>query len=132
MIEKVKSAVTVSMPTGCGHLHVTINLTKLGRPYAHIHLGKNGGCSAAWADTCAELLSLAMRAGESLESISKKLRGARCPQPVTQEGVEYLSCGDALAKALLEFAASPHYKHLTDEGIEAAQKATPPVADEKK
>jgi ribonucleoside-diphosphate reductase alpha chain len=117
MTDKVKHAVTVTVPTGCGSMHVTINLSKQGRPYTSIQLGKNGGCAPSWADTCTELLTLALRSGESLETISKKLRGSRCPTPVVQDSVQYLSCGDALSKALMEFAGLPQFKHLTDAGM---------------
>ena len=65
-----------------------------------IQLGKVGGCASAQLEALARSISVGLRHGISLKTLSKQLKDIRCPQPNFSRGVEYKSCSDAVAKVM--------------------------------
>jgi ribonucleoside-diphosphate reductase alpha chain len=95
---------TSCIRTGCGSLYVTQNYDKEGLFEVFLQLGKAGGCETALTESTGRLISLARRAGVSVEDIIKQLVGIRCPKPCWDKGVQILSCFDAAGKRLADKA----------------------------
>ena len=94
---------TERVKTGCGTLYVTVNEDDEGVCEVFTTIGKAGGCSAAFSEATARMISLALRSGVELEQIVRQLRGIRCPHPVWQNGKLILSCPDAIAMVLQRY-----------------------------
>jgi ribonucleoside-diphosphate reductase alpha chain len=91
---------TRKVSTGCGNLYVTINETDGGPFELFAQMGKCGGCAGSQTEAIGRLVSLALRAGVDAASITRQLRGVRCPSPAWENGKLVLSCADAISKAL--------------------------------
>ncbi|MFY9563950.1 MAG: vitamin B12-dependent ribonucleotide reductase, partial [Limnochordia bacterium] len=68
---------TERVKTGCGTLYVTVNEDDEGVCEVFTTIGKAGGCSAAFSEATARMISLALRSGVELEQIVRQLRGIR-------------------------------------------------------
>ena len=107
---------TSKVPTGCGHLYVTINEDETGPFELFAQMGKAGGCAASQAEAIGRLVSLSMRAGVDSKAIVRQLRGVRCPSPCWDNGSLILSCSDAISKALESYLK---VRQPDDEGVVA-------------
>ena len=91
---------TIKMSTGCGNLYITINEDEGGICEVFGSAGKAGGCAASQIEAVGRLISLALRSGINVNSVTKQIIGIRCPSPVLGVGGQIFSCSDAIAKAL--------------------------------
>jgi len=92
---------THRLKTGCGNLYVTVNVDNGKVHEVFVRLGKAGGCASSQTESLGRLITLAVRAGVSIEEVCKQLQGIGCQQPVfAGEGRKNLSCADAVANAL--------------------------------
>jgi ribonucleoside-diphosphate reductase alpha chain len=91
---------TIAIKTGCGKIYITVNTDDLGVCEVFAQLGKSGGCTAGQIEAISRLVSLCLRSGVAVESITAELKGIRCPSPRIEDKV--LSCADALGKAIEE------------------------------
>ncbi len=91
---------TKRVSTGCGHIYITVNSDERGPCEVFSSLGKSGGCASAQLEAISRLISLALRSGIEPSSISKYLRGIRCPSIVWEDGHAVLSCPDAIGSVL--------------------------------
>lgn len=103
---KVTTGITERVTTGCGYIYVTVNFDDKGICEVFSSLGKAGGCASAQLEATSRLISLALRAGIDVASITKHLRGIRCPSVAWEEGHAILSCADAIASVLEKYIKS--------------------------
>jgi ribonucleoside-diphosphate reductase alpha chain len=98
---KITYGITEKVMTGCGALYVTVNKDKDGKLVeAFASLGKSGGCAMAQNEAVMRLVSLCIRCDIPTSEIVDQLRNIRCPSPSIDDGVEILSCPDAVIKVL--------------------------------
>ena len=90
---------------------MTVNKDENGLCEVFANLGKAGGCPSQSEATC-RASSVALRSGVSPAALVEQLRGIRCPSTCVarreNDGVDVLSCPDAIARAIEEtMAGSP-------------------------
>jgi len=93
---------THRIKTGCGNLYVTLTRDDQGLFEVFSALGKSGQCGMAQLEAICRCVSIGLRSGVDPTIFSKQLKGIRCPAPITSEGVDVLSCADAIATVLEE------------------------------
>jgi len=93
--------VTVSIPTSCGTLYVTVNHDLKGICEVFMRIGKSGGCTSSHMEALGRMVSIALRANVSLDDVIGQLTGLRCSSPTHLDGKQILSCSDAVAQALI-------------------------------
>jgi len=90
---------------GCGTLFVTVNRDEHGLCEVFANLGKAGGCPSQSEATC-RAVSAALRSGVDPAVLMEQLKGIRCLSTSVarkdNQGVNVLSCPDAIAKAIEE------------------------------
>ncbi len=108
--------VTERITTGCGKLYVTINSDEYGICEVFAQMGKAGGCAYSQIEATSRLISLALRSGVKVEYIVKQLMGIRCPSPVWHNGQLVVSCSDAIAKVINNYAKTGVVPVLSEMG----------------
>jgi ribonucleoside-diphosphate reductase alpha chain len=101
---KVLDGRTIKMETGCGTLYITINEDQDGFFELFSTMGKAGGCAASQCEAIGRLVSLAWRSSIPTEEMVKQLSGICCHKHIGVGNDKILSCADAIAKAIREFA----------------------------
>ena len=114
---KVTKGVTERVTTGCGYIYVTVNFDEKGICEVFSMLGKAGGCASAQLEATSRLISLAVRSGIDLSSVSKHLRGIHCPSVAWEEGRAIFSCADAIASVLEKYTKDKETDTSKDFGV---------------
>ena len=115
---------SIKFRTGCGSLFVTVNRDSAGLCEVFANLGKAGGCPSQSEATC-RTVSIALRSGVDPKELIEQLRGIRCLSTAMarrKNGVNVLSCPDAIARALEEAAG---VKSDDDTGVSPVGRACP-------
>ena len=96
-MEQVESD-TTRWETLCGSLYITQTYDENGRhAEVLIEMGKAGGCSKAWLQAIAGLISLVFKLNGSYMEVVKILQDVKCPSPFVHAGEKFDSCIDAIA-----------------------------------
>lgn len=90
---------TTKFRVGCGNLFVTANGDERGLCEVFTTPGRTGGCPSQ-SEATSRLVSIALRAGVPIADIVHQLKGVACRSCIKKEGVEVLSCADAIGQAL--------------------------------
>jgi ribonucleoside-diphosphate reductase alpha chain len=91
---------TTKIKTGYGHLYVTVTEHD-GRPFeVFATIGKSGRSTTAKTEAIGRLVSLALRAGVTVDKIVDQLKGIGGEHPIFQDGGLVLSIPDAIARVL--------------------------------
>jgi ribonucleoside-diphosphate reductase alpha chain len=94
------SGFTTKTKTGYGHLYVTVTEFE-GRPFeVFATIGKSGRSTTAKTEAIGRLVSLALRAGVTVDKIVDQLKGIGGEHPIFQNGGLVLSIPDAIARVL--------------------------------
>ena len=118
---------TVSNNIGCGKLYVTVNSDEHGICEIFTNTGKSGGCPSQ-SEATARMISIALRSGVPISEIIYQLKGIRCSACIRKNGVDVLSCPDAIARTLesveiqngnsiSSFKSITYNKKLNNDGI---------------
>jgi ribonucleoside-diphosphate reductase alpha chain len=100
----------------CGKLYVTVNSDEKGICEVFTNTGEEG--CAALSEALSRLISVSIRAGIDITSITHQVLGIRCITCIADRDTRVLSCPDAIGKALefsqngtnkfdLDFAGGP-------------------------
>ncbi len=111
---------TTKTKTGYGHLYVTVTEHE-GRPFeVFATIGKSGRSTTAKTEAIGRLVSLALRAGVTVDKIVEQLKGIGGEHPIFQDGGLVLSIPDAIARVLekryLSGKNAPRH-HKTEYGL---------------
>lgn len=110
---KVTKGITERVNTGCGYIYVTVNFDDEGICEVFSSLGKAGGCASAQLEAICRLISLALRSGIEISSITKQLRAIRCPSVAWEQGKLVLSCADAIGSVLEKYVSNDPSDNVT-------------------
>jgi len=94
--------VTEKIKIGCGNLYVSVNADEEGICEVFTNTGRAGGCSSQ-SEATARLISIALRSGLSVDTITEQIKGIRCPACMRREGVKATSCPDAIASVIKKY-----------------------------
>ncbi len=122
---------TVQVETGRGKIYVTLSFTSDGHPFElFTNHGKAGGNDSAMAEALSRMISLGLRTGVSPTDVIDQLINI-VDVPVWDRGRQILSVPDAIAKVMLEHAATPPKGTLAP-GVDPVQTALlePPKSNE--
>lgn len=100
---EVTRGVTQKIKIGCGNLYVTVNYDDDGICEVFTNLGRAGGCPSQ-SEATSRLVSMALRSGMDHKIVVEQLRGIRCHSTLRRQGVNVLSCPDAIGRAIEQVA----------------------------
>ena len=93
---------TEKIKIGCGNLYVSVNEDEKGICEVFTNTGRAGGC-ASQSEATARLISIALRSGLCVDTITEQIKGIRCPACIRREGVNVTSCPDAIAIVIKKY-----------------------------
>ena len=105
----VTHGLTEKVAIGCGNLYITVNYDENGICEVFTNTGKAGGCPSQ-SEATARLVSIALRSGMDVKTLTSQLRGIRCPSTIRQPGMKCTSCPDAIARVIEKVVASSEYQ----------------------
>ena len=118
---EVTQGVTQKIKIGCGNLYVTVNYDENGICEVFTNVGRAGGCPSQ-SEATSRLISMALRSGMDIKVIIEQLRGIRCHSTLRRQGVNVLSCPDAIGRALEQVMNMQNGKGLMPVGCEKVSK----------
>jgi ribonucleoside-diphosphate reductase alpha chain len=100
--QTLTTGTTEKVKIGCGNLYITVNSDDQGICEVFTSLGRAGGCPSQ-SEATSRLISLGLRSGIDVSEIVEQLKGIRCLSSIKKEGVEVLSCPDAIGRAIKRY-----------------------------
>jgi ribonucleoside-diphosphate reductase alpha chain len=97
---KITNGITERLRLTCGNMYITINYNDGEIFEVFATIGKAGGCTTCQLYALTTAVTMGIRYGVPIDVYIKKLAGSRCPSISTEDGVEYLSCVDAIGQVL--------------------------------
>ena len=90
--------------TGCGHLYITVNNDRDGKPVeVFVQSSKSGGCSAN-TEAIGRLTSSMLRSGMNVDDVIDSILGVKCSACSALKGkgesIDGLSCSDIVARTI--------------------------------
>jgi ribonucleoside-diphosphate reductase alpha chain len=79
-----------------------VNADEQGICEVFTNTGRAGGCSSQ-SEATARLISIALRSGLSIDAITEQIKGIRCPSCIRREGVNVMSCPDAISRVIRKY-----------------------------
>ena len=114
---RITPGATTRVKLSCGNLYVTVTRHEGEIFDVFAALGKSGGCAAANMMALTTAITMGIRYGVDPQVYVDKLKGIRCPSPSWDDGKEYLSCADVIARVLeQEIKKSNDLKKLLSDG----------------
>ena len=86
-------------------LHITVNYDNHGICEVFTNTGKAGGCPSQ-SEATARLVSIALRSGIDVKTITSQLRGIRCLSTIRQKGMKWFLRPDAIARVIEKVVAT--------------------------
>ncbi len=120
---KITYGTTQKVKIGCGNLYISVNSDENGLCEVFTNTGRQGGC-ASQSEATSRLLSIALRAGISKETLVEQLRGIRCPACIRREGIKVTSCPDAISKAISKVETTYNQNNAQKEITGAKEQAS--------
>jgi ribonucleoside-diphosphate reductase alpha chain len=97
---KTLPAIVRKIVTGCGNMYVVVTFHE-GNPFEVFGiLGKSGACAKCMTESTTRCITTGLRYGVPVDEYIKALLGIQCPMPTWEDGVQHLSCSDAISKAV--------------------------------
>jgi ribonucleoside-diphosphate reductase alpha chain len=97
---KILPEITRKYTLACGEMGVTVTYDKERIFEIFTQFGNPGGCVPALADALSVAISIGLRSGTDPNDFIKALSGIRCPSPSYDEGLEIVSCVEAIVKSI--------------------------------
>lgn len=118
------TGITERIRTSDGNLYVTVNNDEVGPCETFIHIGKHGSDLMAWSEAVGRLISLALRAGLTVEQVAKQLVGIT-GRPLISNGKTILSVPDGIGKLLLSISGNGNTKKIEEDARDTFQSPCP-------
>lgn len=115
----VTMGATEKIKIGCGNLYVSVMADEQGICEVFTNTGRAGGCSSQ-SEATARLISIALRSGLSVDAITEQIKGIRCPACIRREGVNVMSCPDAISRVIRKYMDVGANVNGADKGAGAA------------
>jgi len=116
--------VTITKMVGCGHIYCLFleEEDTFHKLFIKGDMTKDTLCGESWFNSIAKLLTFALRRssweGNTKRGIVKQLLNQRCPNAIVNKD-RTVSCADAIARAVLEYAKSRDWIQEEKEAQEA-------------
>jgi ribonucleoside-diphosphate reductase alpha chain len=111
--QTVTQGTTEKVLIGCGNLYVTVNSDDVGICEVFTSTGRAGGCPSQ-SEATSRLVSMALRAGISVDALIEQLKGIRCLSTVAARRnnpeIRCLSCPDAIGRAIEKSTKLSHWR----------------------
>lgn len=119
--DDIAEGFTIKGKCSCGNIYVTVNEDEEGAVETFIRLGKSGGCATSSLEAIGRLISISLQYNVPLNEVVEQLEFIRCPVSQWDNGIQIVSCSDAIAKILKKYRDNIVYSGEDDEQNEKGE-----------